>query len=137
MTELRPESLSTRTPTLIAGVVLVAGATMAVVGMADVPLMWPMYKVGLVSPACGLTRGVVEVFRGNFARAWRFNPASFVVVAGAVFLVARFLVTRRWTSGDLGSFARRPTTIVSIGLAIVVLWVNQQANADFVINARV
>jgi Protein of unknown function (DUF2752) len=35
---------------------------------------------GVPCPGCGITRGVVAILRGDFARAWRRNPASFAVV---------------------------------------------------------
>ena len=35
---------------------------------------------GVPCPGCGITRGVIEIARGNFRKAWRLNPGSFAVV---------------------------------------------------------
>ena len=31
-------------------------------------------------PTCGVTRGVSNIFHGNFLRAWTYNPLSYLVV---------------------------------------------------------
>ena len=33
---------------------------------------------GIPCPGCGLTRAFVSISHGEFSRAWRFNPASFL-----------------------------------------------------------
>jgi hypothetical protein len=35
--------------------------------------------LGLPCPGCGLTRSFISISHGQFARAWNFNPASFVM----------------------------------------------------------
>jgi len=35
---------------------------------------------GLPCPGCGITRGVIEIARGNFRKAWHQNPGAFAVV---------------------------------------------------------
>jgi len=40
--------------------------------------------LGIECPGCGMTRAFISISNGQFARAWRFNPASFV----AYFFVA-------------------------------------------------
>ena len=34
---------------------------------------------GINCPGCGLTRAFISISRGEFANAWNFNPAAFVV----------------------------------------------------------
>ena len=99
--------------------------------------MWPMYKLGVVLPSCGITRGVTEIFRGDFGRAWRFNPASFVVVAAAVFILGRALVKRPFTPAAITSPTLRRIGAAVAGAALLALWVNQQLHADFLIHGRV
>lgn len=36
---------------------------------------------GFDCPACGMTRAFISISHGQFANAWQFNPASFVVYA--------------------------------------------------------
>jgi len=74
-------------------------------------------------------RGVVALLRGQLGRAVADNPASPLLVAGAVLAVGRWLVGRltgRWLDATL-----RPTRL-TVGLAaalVLALWVNQQAHA--------
>lgn len=124
-------------PAALAFGVLGGGVTLAIVGVPNLPLMWPMYRVGVVGPSCGLTRGVVEIFRGNPSLAWRFNPASFLVVAASLVLVARALAGRGAAAlSDLSTAARRIGAVAAC-VAIGALWVHQQLNADFVMHGRV
>ena len=37
--------------------------------------------IGIDCPGCGMTRAFISISRGQFSRAWQFNPASFVVYA--------------------------------------------------------
>jgi hypothetical protein len=50
--------------------------------MAWRPRPFCLFKAatGVPCPGCGITRSVVAILRGDFARAWRTNPASFAVV---------------------------------------------------------
>jgi len=34
---------------------------------------------GIDCPGCGMTRAFIAISSGQFARAWRFNPASFII----------------------------------------------------------
>jgi hypothetical protein len=116
---------------------LAAAAVLAVVGLPDVPMMWPMYRLGVVFPSCGLTRGIVAIFRGEFGLAWRFNPASFVAAVGALALAAQLLIGRhaRWTRRAVSPMERR-IGVGGVVAAVVLLWIHQQVNADFVIHGR-
>lgn len=119
-----------RALTVAAGIILAAAPVMAVAGIPRVPLMWPFYRLGIVLPGCGLTRGVVALARGDVAEAWGWNPASVAVAALAPLVAARFVVGR-W-SGRWAHVEVRPRWwLIAIGLvAVGILWVNQQANAD-------
>lgn len=42
---------------------------------------------GIPCPGCGMTRGFISIAHGQWARAWMFNPASFLVfcfIAGQI-----------------------------------------------------
>jgi predicted MFS family arabinose efflux permease len=76
-----------------------------------------------------MTRGTVAVLRGQLGQAVAYNPASPLLLVGAVLAVGRWLVGRltgRWLDAT-----PRPTPITSAVAAIVVfaLWVNQQTHA--------
>ena len=106
----------------------------AIVGLPHVPLMWPIHHLGLVDPTCGLTCGVVAIDRGDTARAWAFNPASFLVVAATAALLVR--LTFGHLTGRCSAFGFGPVGVsgVSVALAFVVLWVNQQRHAGLIIH---
>lgn len=42
---------------------------------------------GINCPGCGLTRAFIAISDGQWARAWHFNPASFVVYLFVVFQI--------------------------------------------------
>jgi Protein of unknown function (DUF2752) len=108
---------------------LLAAGMLAVVGLPPVDLHGPLHYLGVMDPLCGMTRGTVAVLRGRLGQAWAYNPASPLLVAGALLAVGRWLVGRlsgRWLDATL-----RPTRLtVGIAAALVLaLWVNQQAHA--------
>ena len=116
-----------------AGIALVA-AVMSRRGVPRLSLMWPMDQLGFVAPTCGLTRGVVALARADFAEAWRWNPASYVIGLGIVAMAARFgawVITRRWLHLHL-----RPTrTVITIAIVLLTaLWVRQQAHAELLMS---
>jgi hypothetical protein len=112
---------------LAAGGLLVAGV-LAVVGLPPVDLHGPLHYLGIMDPLCGMTRGTVAVVRGQLGRAVAYNPASPLLVAGAVLMLGRWVVGRltgRWLEG-----VHPGRVIWGIGVvALLVLWVNQQAHA--------
>lgn len=123
-------------PWLAAGAVavLLLGKLFSVFGLPPVSTMGPMYSIGMVSPTCGLTRSVTAIMSGQFGLAWRFNPGGFLVVAVLAGLLARWVVGRvtgRWASIVVEDWR---VAGAFIALLTIVLWVNQQMNADFVIN---
>jgi hypothetical protein len=113
---------------LAAGGLLVAG-TLAVVGLPPVDLHGPLHYLGIMDPLCGMTRGTVAVLRGQLSRAVAYNPASPLLVAGATLVLGRWLVGRltgRWL--EVRVHPRRVAWGIGV-VAVLVLWVNQQAHA--------
>lgn len=114
--------------------VLLLGKLFSVFGLPPISTMGPMYSMGLVSPTCGMTRSVTAIMSGELALAWRFNPGGFLVVAVLAMLLVRWGVGRttgRWAAVVVEDW-RVPGAVVAV--LTIALWVNQQMNADFVIN---
>jgi hypothetical protein len=112
-----------------AGGVIVAGA-LAVFGLPPIDLHGPLHYLGVMDPACGMTRAVRFLARGRVAEAWRYNPGSFVLATWAVVMLARHFVgqmTGRWL--DVAVRNRRLLHAVAV-VAVVALWINQQSHAS-------
>ena len=108
---------------------LLAAGVLAVVGLPPVDLHGPLHRLGIMDPLCGMTRGTVAVLHAQLGQAVAYNPASPLLVVGAVLAVSRWLVgklTGRWVDATL-----RPTPITWAVAAVVVLalWVHQQTHA--------
>ena len=71
---------------------------------------------GINCPGCGLTRAFIAISRGEWARAWYFNPASFAVY---LFVVAQI----PWRCFQMWRIAthRFPVFSVWLFLPLVVL----------------
>lgn len=82
-------------------------AVFAVTGIPWVPVMWRLYRLGVVLPGCGLTRGGVAVARGDLAGACRWSPATALVVLAVAAGLARAGVRGDGTVAG-GSFVSRP-----------------------------
>lgn len=126
--------------TAASAAVLIGAAALAVLGGSPVDLPMPTHAVGWVTPTCGLTRGSTAIVRGDLPLAWSYNPASFVVaaiVAVGLGRAATGRLTGRWVrlQTRTGPKAVTVASVVVIGM-LAVLWVHQQANADFIINSR-
>ena len=108
---------------------LLAAGVLAVAGLPPVDLHGPLHRLGVMDPLCGMTRGTVAVLHGRLGLAVAYNPASPLLVVGAVLALGRWLVGRlagRWLDATL----RRTSLTVGIAAALVLaLWVNQQAHA--------
>src|SRR6266568_964455 len=110
---------------------LLAVAAMAVVGLPPVDLHGPLHYLGVMDPACGLTRGVVALARGRLATAWTYNPASPLVLAGGVGALVRLVIGRRtgrWLEVRIAPHRRRLAMLLA-ALALLGLWANQQQHA--------
>jgi len=116
-----------------AGGLLVA-AVLAVTGPPPVDLHGPLHRwFGIMDPACGMTRGVIAVLRGRPSRAWAYNPASLLVVPGALAVLVRAAAGRlvgRWPDVRF-----QPTRLFWLLAATVLLllWVTQQRHADLLL----
>jgi len=113
---------------LLAAAIL-AAAILAVVGLPPVDLHGPLHRVGVMDPLCGMTRGTVALLRGRLSRAVAYNPASPLLVAGALLALGRWLVGRltgRWLEV---AFRRTPLTLGIAAALVLALWINQQAHA--------
>lgn len=113
---------------------LAVAAAFKVFGLPSFTTMAPLYSMGVVTPSCGITRSVTSILRGDFALAWRFNPAGFLLIGGAAGVLLRWLVGRvtgRWLGLVITDWR---VVVAGVLLAVGALWVNQQANADFIIN---
>lgn len=120
--------------TALAAVTPVLAAIFARWGIPRVDPMWLFHWAGVVGPSCGLTRAVVALARREPGRAWRFNPAGYVVFGGAVVLLARAavgLMARRW-------LVIRPAcprlAVAGAAVAFILLWVNQQSHAAYLLH---
>jgi hypothetical protein len=120
-----------RHPTLapLAAAGLLAAGVLAVVGLPPVDLHGPLHRLGIMDPLCGMTRGVVAVLHGQLSRAVAYNPASPLLIGGAVLTLGRWLVGRltgRWLDATL---RRTPLTFGIAAALVLALWANQQAHA--------
>ena len=116
---------------------VLAAAVLAIIGGFPLDTPMPTHSFGWVEPTCGLTRGSTAIARGDFATAWHYNPASFLVMGFGVVGLVRTLVgvvTHRWANVK---FTWPRVGWAVLGVAFIVLWAYQQTNADFIINARV
>ncbi len=116
---------------------IVAAVVLAVIGGFPFDTPMPTHSFGWVEPTCGLTRGSTAIARGDFVTAWRYNPASFLVMGFGLLGIVRTAVgytSRRWVN-----VAVRPGRVAwsVAAIAFFGLWAYQQTNADFIIHARV
>jgi hypothetical protein len=118
----------------IAAAGLVIAGILAAFGLPPVDLHLPLHHLGIMDPACGMTRGVRLVARGDLIGAMRFNPAAPLVPLGGVALLVRHAVGRltgRWA--DL-RVRWTPTLAAVVLLGLALLWARQQANVDLLRN---
>ncbi len=117
---------------------LLAGSILAITGPPPLDLHGPLHYVGIMDPLCGMARGVLCTLRGRLERAWAYNPASPLLVGGAVAVLARAVAgwrTGRWLTLALDR-CRRPWSWVLPALALIAvaaLWANQQRHAALLI----
>lgn len=125
-----------RMVTHLAAAGVAVAAVLAVIGGFPLDMPMPTHSFGWVDPTCGLTRGSTAIVRGDFALAWRYNPASFLVMGFGAYGITRFAcgaLTGRFPTihprvGRMGWYV--------LGVAIVALALYQQSNAEFIMNSR-
>jgi len=108
---------------------LAAGTAMAVFGLPPVDIHGPLHYLGIMDPLCGATRGLRLALLGHLVQAWRYNPLSVMLAAGAVAAVFRQVLgvaTRRWLNLTV---VRRRAVLATSTLLAVALEINQQAHA--------
>jgi hypothetical protein len=105
---------------------LLVGAALVVTGPLPIDLHGPLHHLGIMDPVCGMTRGVIWTLRGHLGRAWTYNPASPLLVAGALAVLVRAGIgwrTGRWLTVTVrDDWLLRVVAVV----AVLALWVNQQ-----------
>jgi len=115
---------------------VVTAVVFAIIGGFPFDTPMPTHSFGWVEPTCGLTRGSTAIARGDFALAWRYNPASFLVMGFGVLGIVR--TVGGWTTHRWVNVRMRPGPVafaVFVG-CFIALWAYQQQNADFIINSR-
>ena len=115
---------------------LVTAVILGITGGSPIDVPMPTHAFGWVEPTCGLTRGSTAIVRGDFGLAWRYNPASFVVMGFGVLGAGRAAVgmlSGRWArlTVRLGAFG-----CLVLLAAIVGLWIYQQQRAPFIMSSR-
>lgn len=102
---------------------------MAIFGLPPVDVHGPLHYLGIMDPLCGATRGARLALLGHLGQAWRYNPLSVVLVAGAITAALRQvygIATRRW----LNLTVERSRAVLAIAaLLTTALEINQQAHA--------
>ncbi|MDX8143193.1 DUF2752 domain-containing protein [Lentzea sp. BCCO 10_0061] len=115
----------------------VAAVALRIVGVPPVDLHGPLHYLGVMDPLCGGTRATFLLLSGDLAEAARYNPIVFPLAAVAVLVFARAVVgmtTRRWLDVQLGRMSRIAAW-TALALALVLLEVRQQLNADLLMQA--
>jgi Protein of unknown function (DUF2752) len=122
-----------RQSTWLAAGGLLVGAVLAVTGPIPIGLHGPLHYLGIMDPVCGMTRGVVWTLRGHLGRAWTYNPASPLLVVGAVAVLVRAAIgwrTGRWLTVTVrDGWLLRVVAVV----AVLALWANQQHHAALLV----
>lgn len=122
-------------PSLMALVLLaVAGAAwLRLAGLPGADLHGPLHRLGIMDPFCGGTRATYLLVRGDLLGSWSWNPLVPLLAVGLLAVVTRFVVGRlsgRWVNLHLPRRIWFPIAVV----ALIVLEVNQQIQADRLIN---
>jgi hypothetical protein len=90
-----------------------------------------------MDPFCGGTRATRFAARGQFGRAWTYNPLGIVVVLGAAALLIRAavgVISRRWLTVDLQLGPRgRRLLLVLVVLVVVALEIRQQSRVELLL----
>jgi hypothetical protein len=120
-----------RHPTLapLAAAGLLAVGVLAMVGLPPIDLHGPLHRLGIMDPLCGMTGGTVALLRGQLGQGVAYNPASPLLVAGAVLMLGRWLVGRLTGCWLDATLRRTPFTLGIAAALVLALWANQQAHA--------
>lgn len=119
--------------TLLAVGAVVGAFILAWRGLPPIDIHSPLHFVGIMDPACGMTRAARALALGDLATAWLYNPGIFLLSAGTGLILGRALfglITGRWITVILRW--RRSALIAGAGV-FLALWVRQQLHADLLI----
>lgn len=119
----------------VGGVVgLALAIVMAIWGLPPIDLHGPLHRIGIMDPFCGGTRAAYFTMRGDWDRAWTYNPLGILAVAAALLVTMRLItgwLTRRWATVTIRWTPRGRTVAVTLGIVLLaVLEVRQQLRAD-------
>lgn len=123
--------------TAMAVVGAIAFLGLRVFGLPSVDLHTPLHYAGIMDPLCGMTRAMWLIGNARLGEAWDYNPGVYALATSGSFLVVRAVVgsaTRRWLTWR--GLPRRFVWVV-LAVAVAVLWINQQANADLLMSGGV
>ena len=120
------------------GTALAAAATgLGTLGLPPVELHGVLHHLGIMDPLCGGTRAAAFTVRGDWSRAWQYNPLGIVVVvmaAAAVLRAAVGLLFGRWLSPVVRWTPRaRKLALAAVTIGLVALTVRQQLRADLLL----
>lgn len=116
--------------TILTVLTLMAALTMVLFGQPPLGLHGPLHYLGVMSPTCGLSRGVMWFARGDLLLAWEYNPASLLVIPIGLIVIIRAAIghfTGRWLK--LTVQWNRPVLSVLI-LAVMALTIRQQLHVE-------
>ncbi|NMR20448.1 DUF2752 domain-containing protein [Cellulomonas fimi] len=111
-----------------------AASALALLGLPPVDLHGLLHYLGIMDPLCGGTRAAYLTVRGEWARAWGYNPLGPLAVIGAGLALVRAglgTATGRWLTLTVAWTPRRRRAVVAVVVALLAaLTVRQQLMAD-------
>lgn len=117
----------------LVGLALLGALYLRAFGLPGADLHGPLHRAGVMDPFCGGTRATYLLVRGDLVGAWSWNPLVPLLAIAAAAIIARLFVglcTHRWLTVSLP----RRAWLVSIAALLVVIEINQQLQADRLMN---
>lgn len=102
-------------------------------GLPGADLHGPLHRAGIMDPFCGGTRATFVLSRGDVVGAWSWNPIVVLLAAAILLVLARTVVgtvTKRW----MNLYVPRRYAVGSLVVLMVVVEINQQMQADRLMN---
>lgn len=89
----------------------------------------PFHKLtGLFCPGCGITRMLLELFKGNFYQAFRYNPLLFIMLPFLLFYLIDLIISKVKKKKPISS--KIPNYLLYL-LIIIFLLYGVLRNLDF------
>ena len=113
---------------------VLATVSLRLFGLPPIDLHGPLHPLGVMDPLCGGTRAALAVGRGDLGLAWEYNPLVPVLALVVGASLARWCwgrATGRWITVNVDD---RRALIILLGVLVVALWLNQQANAELLMS---